>query len=183
MASISFDPANLRVLLVCGAAEDDVVFTAPDIYAAWKDWFLDSDNSKYLPAFDSAGGDPVGASNLDNVYFLLTNNGWSIAPDTTEDPTRIVIEGNLFPDVVGAPLYDYALSAGNTHMEMLVSTSARQIETGTSGLTSGESAQLDAMAAKLAQVVIEAGRVLSDIRAVRGQPVNGAGSEADPWGP
>lgn len=147
MASITIDPANLCVRLVCGAGESDVSFTAPDIYKAWKDWFVLSDNSKYLPAFDSAGGDPVGASSLDNVYFLQTQNGWRVCPQTVELQVIIRITGNLFPAVVGAQLfgYDYVATGGHTHLETAVSTSARLIETGTSGLTPAESAQLAAI--------------------------------------
>lgn len=175
MASIAINPATLCIGLVCGAGEDDVSFAAPAIYKAWKDWFVTDDNSKYLPAFDSAGGDPVGASSLDNVYFLLTANSWKICPITVESDVRIVIDGNLFPDVPGARMFDPSLAAGHTHIETVVSTSARQIETGTSGLTSGESAQLDAMAAKLASVIVEAGRVLVDLRAIKGKPLDGDG--------
>jgi hypothetical protein len=147
MASISINPATLCIGLVCGVGENDVLFTAPAIYKAWKDWFVTDDNSKYLPAFDSAGGDPVGASSLDNVYFLLTENGWKICPITTETDVRITIDGNLFPDLSGARMFDPSLAAGHTHIETVVSTSARQIETGTSGLTSGEAAQLNAVSA------------------------------------
>jgi hypothetical protein len=179
MASIAINPATLCIGLVCGVGEDDVTFTAPAIYKAWKDWFVTDDNSKYLPAFDSAGGDPVGASSLDNVYFLQTANLWKICPITTETDVRIVISGNLFPDIAGARMFDPSLAAGHTHIETVVSTSARQIETGTSGLTSGEAAQL----AKLDLIMVEAGRVLADIRAVRGQAITGTGSEVDPWGP
>jgi hypothetical protein len=141
MASISIAPADLCVKLVCGAGESVVNFTASALYAAWKDWFVLSDNSKYLPAFDSAGGDPVGASSLDNVYFLKTSDGWRICPETTELDVIIRISGNLFPDQTGDALFDYALvvANGHTHVETTVTTSARIIETGVSGLTEGES--------------------------------------------
>jgi hypothetical protein len=185
MASITIDPATLCIRLVCGAGEADVSFDVPAIYKAWKDWFVTSDNSKYLPAFDSAGGDPVGASNLDNVYFLQTQNGWLICPQTVEPEVIIRLSGNLFPDVVGAPLfgYDYVVAAGHTHIETVVSTSARQIETGVSGLTTGESADLAAIAAKVAAIQLAAGLVLSDIKAVNGYTVTGAGTSGNPWGP
>jgi hypothetical protein len=185
MASISIVPADLCVHLVCGAGEVDVTFSAAAIYKAWKDWFVTSDNSKYPPAFDSAGGDPVGASSLDNVYFLQTSNGWKICPATTELDVIIRINGNLFPDVAGAALFDYDEVAvgGQTHVETTVSTSARQIETGTSGLTAGESADLTAIAAKIALLQIAAGNVLADIKAVNSYAVSGAGTPGNEWGP
>jgi hypothetical protein len=183
MASISIDAANLCVRLVCGAGEADVSFDVPAIYKAWKDWFVLSDNSKYPPAFDSAGGDPVGASSLDNVYFLLTENGWTICPETVEIPTRITLVGNIFPDTAGAFLFGYSLVAGCVHMETVVSTSARQIETGVSGLTAGESADLAAIAAKVAAIQMAAGNVLADIKAVNGYAVTGTGEPGTEWGP
>lgn len=148
MASITIDAANLCVRLVCGAGESDVSFTVAAIYKAWKDWFVLSDNSKYLPAFDSAGGDPVGASSLDNVYFLRTDNGWLICPQTTEPEVIVRLDGNLFPYTPGDPLfgYDYVVTNGHTHIETTVSTSARLIETGVSGLTVSESNDLSSAA-------------------------------------
>ena len=179
MASITIDPSTNCIGIVCGIGETDVSITAAAIYKAWKDWFVLSDNSKYLPAFDSAGGDPVGASNLDNVYFLQTLNGWSICPVTTELEVVIRISGNLFPDAVGAALFDYTYVAatGHTHMETTVSTSARQIETGVSGLTASEASQL----AKLDSIIVEAGRVLADVRRMNANDVVGTGLDGDPW--
>lgn len=185
MASVTIDPASLCIRLVCGAGESDVSLTVPNIYKAWKDWFVLSDNSKYLPAFDSAGGDPVGLSSLDNVYFLQTQNGWKICPQTVELEVIIRLSGNLFPAVVGAPMfgYDYVVPGGHTHIETTVSTSARQIETGTSGLTAGEAADLAAVAAKVAQIQLAAGLVLADLRRVNAVVIDGAGTDADPFGP
>ena len=145
MASITIDPANLCVRLVCGAGETVVAFTVAAIYKAWKDWFVLSDNSKYHPAFDSAGGDPVGASSLDNVYFLQTQHGWKICPQTVEPEVIVRLAGNLFPAVVGAPMfgYEYVVAAGHTHIETTVSTSARLITTTTgSGLSAEQDAKL-----------------------------------------
>jgi hypothetical protein len=183
MASISIIPADLCVRLVCGSGEADVTFTVPAIYKAWKDWFVLSDNSKYPPAFDSAGGDPVGASNLDNVYFLRTDSGWKICPQTVESDVIIRLTGNLFPFEVGDPLFGYDDAAGHTHIETTVSTSARQIETGVSGLTVGEAADLTAIAAKVALLQIAAGNVLADIKAVNGYTVTGTGEPGTEWGP
>jgi hypothetical protein len=149
MASIVIDPSTLCIELVCGAGEVDVSFTAPAIYKAWKDWVVLSDNSKYHPAMSSAGGDPVGASALDNVYFVNTTDGWQICPATTELQVIVRIIGNIFPDVPGNPLFGYneVVAGGHTHIETTVSTSARQIETGVSGLTAGELAIINAIRA------------------------------------
>jgi two-component system chemotaxis sensor kinase CheA len=80
-------------------------------------------------------------------------------------------------------LFGYDDVAGHTHIETTVSTSARQIETGVSGLTVGEAADLTAIAAKVALLQIAAGNVLADIKAVNGYSVAGAGTPGNPWGP
>lgn len=185
MASITIDPAGLCVDINCGVGESEVSITAAAMYKAWKDWFVLDDNSKYLPAFDSAGGDPVGTSSLDNVYFLQTANGWKICPVTTELSVIIRIDGNLYPDVAGAALFNYddVAPGGHTHIETTVSTSARLQETGVSGLTEAESVAFTAVADKIALLQFVAGNVLADIRAVRGQTIDGTGTEGDPWGP
>jgi hypothetical protein len=147
MASIAIDPVDMCVLLVCGAGESDVTFLASAMYKAWVDWVVLSDNSKYLPAFNSAGGDPVGAAALDSVYFLQTANGWKICPQTTELSVTVRINGNLYPDVVGAALFDYdeVAAGGHTHVETTVSTSARAIETGGSSLNAEQNNKLMAL--------------------------------------
>ncbi len=145
MTSINIDPTDSCIELVCGAGETDVTFSVTDIYEAWKDWLLDSDNSKYLQAMDSAGGEPLGGGeNLGRAYFLLTSNGWKICPKTTELSVRIVLNGNLFASPATDNLFGYGEVAvgGHTHIEMRTSTLPSVIETGVSGLTPSESTQL-----------------------------------------
>lgn len=145
MTSINIDAANLCIKLVCGIGESNVIFQAAAIYSAWKEWLLINDNSKYLQAMDSSGGEPAGGSNIDSVYFLLVSNGWKICPVTVEPEVRIQIVGNIFPDIAGQQMfgYDFVVAAGHTHIETVVSTSARIVESGVSGLTPSESTKLD----------------------------------------
>jgi hypothetical protein len=150
MASITIVPADLCIGLVCGAGEDDVAFDVSDIYKAWKDWFVLSDNSKYPQAMDSGGGDPLGGGeSLGRAYFLKVGNGWRICPYTTELSVRIVLNGNLFADPATSPIFDYddVAPGGHTHIEMRTSTLPSIMETGVSGLTSGEAADLATIAA------------------------------------
>ena len=143
MAAIAIDPANRFLQLVCGAGEDDVTFNVSDIYVVWKDWFLLGDNLKYDPAMDSTGGNATGGGeSLDNVWFLLCDNNWRIAPNTTEPDTRIVLVGDLFPQPSTARLFDYSLAGGNVYIETRLSTKSRVNETGVSGLTPQESTLL-----------------------------------------
>lgn len=46
--------------------------TAEDIYSSWKRWVLESDNMKYLPAFEVIENE--------EIYYKLTNN-WRLSGD------------------------------------------------------------------------------------------------------
>lgn len=155
MPSINIDPSGLCIDLVCGVGETDVTFTAQDIYEAWKDWMLIGDNSKYLPAMDSTGGESLGGGErLGAAIFLLTGNGWRICPDTTESEVRIVIVGNLFSNPAGQNMFAYTkvVASGHTHIEQRTSTLPVLLETGVSGLTASESSQLAQIATVPADV-------------------------------
>ena len=140
MASVVIDPTDRCIQLVCGAGESDVTFTAQEIYSRWSDWLLLSDNLKYLPAFDSGGGAAAGTGTTDIVYTLLTDNGWLICPKTTESSVRVVITGDLYPDIPANPMfgYDEVVSGGHTHIEQRVTTSARVVTTGGSAVLPGD---------------------------------------------
>jgi len=71
-----------------------------DLYSAWKRWTVDSDNSKYLQAFRTVGGDPIGAGQAVSAYFFLLN-GWRVR--SWEGDHFLTVDGNLFVDEGGAP--------------------------------------------------------------------------------
>lgn len=162
--------------LVCGAGESDVTFTAQDIYSRWADWLLLSDNLKYLPAFDSSGGASAGSGTADIIYTLLTANGWLICPKTTEPSVRVVITGDLHPDIPANPMfgYDEVVSGGHTHIEQRVTTSARVVTTGGSIPTAAQNA-----AAVLAAA--QATPIHSDVQKMNGATVLGNGTSGDKW--
>ena len=73
--AINFNgPAKLMEL---GAT--DTSMSATQIYSRWKDWVRQSDNAKYLVAFTTVGGDPLGNDVFITPYFFLMN-GWKIRP-------------------------------------------------------------------------------------------------------
>jgi hypothetical protein len=176
MASIVVDPSSLCILLVCGAGEDDVTFTAQEIYSRWSDWLLLSDNLKYLPAFDSSGGASAGTGTTDIVYTFLAANGWMICPQTTELAVRVVITGDIYPDVDGSPMFDYdeVAAGGHTHIEQRVTTSARVVTTGGSIPTAAQNA-----AAVLAAA--QATPIHADVQKMNGATVLGNGTSGDKW--
>lgn len=76
---------------------------ATELYSRWKDWVRQASNACYLPAFaTSFGGNELGGGVRLDAYLFLTN-GWRIMPQAASH--RLVIEGNLFPDPITAPLF------------------------------------------------------------------------------
>lgn len=84
---------------------ESVIRVKEDIYSDWKEWMLIQDNSKYLPALRSIGGDTIDAGNgiyAGDIYFLI--NGWKIViPHSTQ------IVGTLYCDDQSSP---YIIKAG-----------------------------------------------------------------------
>jgi hypothetical protein len=143
MSSITINPSGGCIFLNCGVGETDVTFQVSDIYETWKDWLLEGDNSKYLQAMDSAGGEPTGGGEtLGRAYFLLRSNGWKLCPITTEAEVRILLIGNLFPSPATSLLLAYTGVVGKCYVEQRTSILPSIMETGVSGLTSTESTQL-----------------------------------------
>lgn len=116
--------------------------SVPDVYSEWKIWTQLSDNLKFLPAFDlSVGGNPTNPpEKLDGYYFVRNDLGWRVKPFEAAGVTTLA--GNLFAFAAGTPLYISTTGAFNTFVIGSVSSKALALETGTSGLTGPESAQL-----------------------------------------
>ncbi|MCU0531744.1 MAG: hypothetical protein MUE76_06600 [Syntrophales bacterium] len=89
--AITFDGANKRIILSAGSTSLD----ARDCYSRWKDWVLESDNSKYEQAFTVVGGDPIGGGNFVSSYYFLTN-GWRVRP--CEASHTLTINGSIVVD-------------------------------------------------------------------------------------
>lgn len=79
-------------------------FTAQDVYSRWKDWVQTGSNSKFLPAFRSVGGDPIGVSSSVSPYIFLNNtDGWRIRP--SENDAEVSIVGNIYPENSALPTF------------------------------------------------------------------------------
>ncbi len=64
-----------------------------DVYSDWKEWIQTYDNSKFLPAIRTIGGDPLGEQiYAGDIYFLI--NGWRLVVDLT----KVKITGALYSD-------------------------------------------------------------------------------------
>jgi len=118
-----------------------------DLYSAWKQWAGLSDNLKYLPAFDTTGGDVISEGQTIAPYFFCRNDlGWRIKmPD---DDGEIVVAGNIFPRDSNETLFQQS-PGYDAFLRLEVSSRAVVIESGVSGLTPAESALLKLIPALL----------------------------------
>jgi len=134
MPAVIFNGSDLIIQLPSIVSYD----TQQDLYSEWKLWVAQSDNAKYPQAFDTTGGDVVGAGQRIAPYFFCRNDlGWRIRmPDENGE---LVVAGNLFPRDPNLPLFEQA-TGYDAFLRLEVSTRAVVIETGVSGLTPAESA-------------------------------------------
>ena len=136
--AIVIDPVTKRIVL------DSTVTSARAIYAAWVDWIALADNTKFLPAFRSVGGDDLGGGLLIPPYYFLTN-GWRVRP--MEANQTLTVEGNLFVDGGGDPVVP-TLGAFNVLTKLVVPVQAQGINTGSvvAGLTPAQELLLTRLA-------------------------------------
>tara|TARA_R110000772_G_scaffold30806_10_gene76519 strand:+ start:8109 stop:8636 length:528 start_codon:yes stop_codon:yes gene_type:complete len=104
----TFDGDLKVITLAAPTAGVLAVDVETDLYSEWKVWATTSDNSKYLPAFRNAGGDPLSPGLDAGAYFFLRNDlGWRII-STSEDQTvnyngNIVGESAVLPIINATP--------------------------------------------------------------------------------
>jgi hypothetical protein len=56
-------------------------FSVKDLWSRWVDWYLTSDNGKYLPALENVGGQVISVANNSYVPIYVTlMNSWKIRP-------------------------------------------------------------------------------------------------------
>tara|TARA_R110002153_G_scaffold147333_1_gene298549 strand:+ start:950 stop:1414 length:465 start_codon:yes stop_codon:yes gene_type:complete len=130
MPNATFDGANLHISLPSTGSFD----VEGDLYSAWKEWIATSDNAKYPPAFDTTGGDSVGADQQVAPYFFCRNDlGWRIKMPT--DNGEIIMSGNLFPRDPSTTLFEQTVGY-DAFLRLEVSTRAVVIGLdGLAGLT------------------------------------------------
>lgn len=137
--AITFDPTNKRIIL------DTTYVESIDLYSRWKEWVATGDNSKYLPAFSTVGGEPLGGDLFVARYFFLLNN-WRIRP--MESSHTLVIDGNISVLGGGDPVVP-TLGTYKVLVQYTVPMQAQGIATsGSTGPTAAEIA--DAVRAELA---------------------------------
>lgn len=170
--AISFDGASQLITLSSGVVELGV----RDLWSRWVDWVATSDNSKFLPAMRTVGGDDIDtvAGTRIPIYTYLTN-GWRIKPDEA-DHTLDVVDGILLVDGGGDPFAN-TVGAYTVRVNYQQPVQAITVATGGGGAPS---------AATIAAAVVAALQAASplipvNVRQMNDAEVIGDGSEEDPW--
>ena len=130
----SFDGPNKLVILQSGTTS----FDAKDLYSRWKEWVLDTDNSKYLQAMEVVGGEPTSATNfVPSFYFMI--NGWKIRPQEADHV--LTVTGNLANEAgIGSP---FVSTVGSYNVLIEKNTSDSQtVSTGGGSSTAGPELQV-----------------------------------------
>jgi hypothetical protein len=130
MPSATFDGPN-KIIQLPSLGTYNV---GADLYSQWKLWARSGNNSGYLKAFDTTGGDAVGSGQEIAPYFFCRNDlGWRIK--MPEDNGEIIVTGNLFPRDPSTSLFEQT-SGYDAFLRLEVSTRAVVVTVNSgSGLT------------------------------------------------
>lgn len=128
--ALAFDGPNKLVILSPGTTSLDVA----DVWSRWVDWMLTSDNSKYLPAFRTVGGDTIDASAGTSVpVYAYLVNGWRVRPQEANH-TLNVTGGVLLVEGGGAP---FVATLGAFNVQVNYSQPVQAITVATGGGSGG----------------------------------------------
>lgn len=124
---VTFDGAVRRIYLSPNVTSFSV---KEDFYSNWKEWMTVRDNSKYLPAFRTIGGDAVGGGQYaGDIYFLI--NDWQIVIETT-----VKVDGILYHD--NPALDPFIVEAGGGVTSTVSNLAIAYGTTGGSGATAAD---------------------------------------------
>lgn len=139
---VTIDGDNKRITINPG---ESIVFVKNDIYSNWKEWVQIRDNSKYLDAFRTTGGDPVGGGLFaGDIYFTI--NGWKVVINE-----QVTVNGIIYDDTPGES--PFIVNAGGGVRNVVSSLAYAYNITGVTPPTVQEIRQeMDANSSKLIQI-------------------------------
>lgn len=127
---VTFDGPNLLITLPSIGTFD----VQNDLYSNWKEWVALSDNAKFPAAFDTTGGDVIGAGlTVAPYFFLRTDSGWRIK--LPEEDGTVTITGNLYPRNDGEALESPPSGDFTVVFRLLLSSQAIAVGTGGGGVS------------------------------------------------
>jgi hypothetical protein len=147
------------------------------LWSAWKDWLL-AGNAQYALAMNTVGGEPIdpSAGTMVPLYLFLLN-GWKLRP-MEADHTLNVSGGTLLVEGGGDP---FVSTLGDFTVRIRYQQPVQAIgysTSGSSGVTPSVSEIAEAVVAALSATAIPV-----NVKSIRGAPVVGSGTSADPWRP
>ena len=98
---VVFDSQTKTIFVSEGVTELNV---KADLYSAWKEWNVGSQESPhataYPRAFTAIGGDPITEDqSVGDTFFL--ENGWRIQPFASKKPYVLTVNGNIYTRETG----------------------------------------------------------------------------------
>jgi hypothetical protein len=91
---VTFDGPNRLIIINPG---QPAISVKEDIYSSWKEWARLRDNSRFLPAIRTTGGDPINEIQFTGDTYFLINNWRIFISDATE------ISGVIYSDNFPTP--------------------------------------------------------------------------------
>jgi hypothetical protein len=95
---VTFDGINRKIIINDGIS---ILNVKEDIYSSWKEWLSLRDNSKFLPAFRTIGGDQTSTGIFAGDIYFLINNWQIIVNQNVEFVGAIYQDDNLSPFIIG----------------------------------------------------------------------------------
>jgi hypothetical protein len=164
--AITFDGAERKIYL-----DGTPTVSVRAIYSAWVDWIATAENLKWLPAFRTIADPPTVP-----VYAFLTND-WCVVP-VGGAYTLIINDGFLDTDSMIMEVFCPAAPGPEPRIRYDKPAVALGYST-----SSPQQSDIDAIRAVTDALEIVAGRVVADLRAIRGQALTGTGVPGDSFRP
>lgn len=168
--SLSFDGPNKLVVLGSGTVDLGV----RDLWSRWVDWLAEDDNSKYLPAMRTVGGDEIDAAAGTRIpLYTYLLNGWRIRPQEASH-TLDVLDGILLVDGGGDPFV-------NPTGSFVVRVRYQQPVQAIAFDSGGGGGSTPAAIAAAVVAALQATTIPVDVQEMNGAEVIGDGTEGNPW--
>ena len=129
-----------------------------DLWSRWVNWFLTDDNSKFLPAFKTVGGEDINASEGTRIpIYSFLENGWRMKPQESNH-TLTVNDGILLVNGGGDPF----INTSGAYTVRINYQQPLQAISFSSSNTSNSSADLDEIKLKIDEMYKLSGLDVND---------------------